>query len=72
MAPNPKHGYSLLNRVAHILTRLKRQSLSNAFSPFTITDELPGFAVQTKSRTTILWHAEHWIVTYLLFFYYNK
>ena len=40
--------------------------VSNASSPFPTADELPGSAVQTKSRTTISWYAEHWPVTYLL------
>ena len=40
--------------------------VSNASSPFPTADELPGSVVQTKSRTTISWYAEHWPVTYLL------
>ena len=40
--------------------------VSNATSTFPTADELPGSVVQTKSKTTILWYAEHWPVTFLL------
>ena len=43
----------------------------NTSSPFPTADELPGSVVQTKSRTTILWHAEHWpdeILTYVFMY----
>ena len=53
-------SYGPLNSATHI------SPVSNASSPFPTADELPGSVVQTKSRTTISWYAEHWPVTYLL------
>ena len=53
-------SYGPLNSATHIFTRLERL--------LTISDRgrIAGSVVQTKSRTTISWYAEHWPVTYLL------